>query len=449
MSAIQAMTGKMWDLIVVGGGLTGVAAAVSARREGLEVLLVEQAGFLGGAPGTLLINPFMPYYTTVNGDRFELSRGFFSELRQLLAEAGGYRGGGRQEEDIHEEYLKLALDRLVAREGVQPLFHATLCGVEKTGETLEAVKVATKAGVLTFRSRCFIDCTGDADLAAMAGCPYHLGREDGLCQPMTLCFRIGNVDIPTFQKNRQAMQEKYKRLQAEGKISNPRENVLIFSTLVDGVLHFNTTRVVKHNPTDPFDVTEAEMIAREQMFEMFDFLRENCPGFEKSQLLYSAGSIGARESRMIDGEYLLTENDLRGCVQFDDAIAAGNYDIDIHNPEGTGTSHYYFPAGTWYTIPYRALLPRNAGNLLVAGRCISTTHEAQASIRIMPIVATLGQAAGVAAALAVKGGQGVKEIDVKALQDILVENGAFIGKEEMKGERACCSGSSRRWRRSM
>ena len=422
---LKDMTSKKWDVIVVGGGLTGVAAAVSARRQGLDVLILEKAGFLGGAPGTLLINPFMPYSTTVNGERFELSRGFFSELRALLREVGGYVEG---REDIHEEYLKLALDRLVTREGVNVLFHTTLCGAKKDGEAITEISVVTKAGVLSFTAQCYIDCTGDADLAVMAGCPYHLGRPDGLCQPMTLCFRIGNVDIPTFRKNRQAMQEKYKQLQAEGKIKNPRENVLIFNTLVDGVLHFNTTRVVKHNPTDPFDVTEAEMIAREQMFEMYHFLTENCPGFEKSQLLYSAGSIGARESRMIDGEYLLTQEDLVGCVKFDDAIAAGNYDIDIHNPEGTGTSHYYFPAGTWYTIPYRSLQPKNADNLLVAGRCISTTHEAQASIRIMPIVATLGQAAGTAAALAVKGGVGVKEIDPSALQELLEKNGAFIGK---------------------
>ena len=420
----KTMTGRTWDLIVVGGGLTGVAAAVSAKREGLDVLLIEKAGFLGGAPGTLLINPFMPYSTVVDGKRFELSRGFFSELRAILKEIGGYVDG---REDIHEEYLKLALDRMVMKEGVRPLLHAALCGVEKDRETVRAVKVVTKAGVLTFKARYFIDSTGDADLAVMAGCPYHLGRPDGLCQPMTLCFRIGNVDIPTFQKNRQAMQEKYKQFQAEGKIKNPRENILIFNTLVDGVLHFNTTRVVKHNPVDPFDVTEAEMIAREQMFEMFYFLRDNCPGFEKSQLLYSASEIGARESRMIDGEYLLTETDLRDCVKFDDAIAAGNYDIDIHNPEGSGTSHYYFPAGTWYTIPYRSLQPKNADNLLVAGRCISSTHEAQASYRIMPIVTTLGQAAGTAAAVACRANVGVKEIDIRTLQDILVKNGAFIG----------------------
>lgn len=422
---MQEHTNKHWDLIVVGGGLTGVAAAVAARRQGLDVLLLEKAGFLGGAPGTMLINPFMPYSTTANGEKMALSRGFFAELQELLREVGGYHGPGR--EDIHEEYLKLALDRLVVREGVQVLFHATLCGVQKNEETIIALQAATKAGVLTFTARTYIDCTGDADLAVMAGCPYQLGREDGLCQPMTLCFRIGNIDVPTFQRNRQLMQDKYKQLQAEGRIKNPRENVLAFNTLVDGMLHFNTTRVVRHNPVDPFDVTRAEMTAREQMFEMYHFLKEHVPGCENSQLIYSAGEIGVRESRKIQGEYILTQEDLVGCVKFPDRIAAGNYDIDIHNPEGSGTSHYYFAPGTWYTIPYRTLLPKNADNLLVAGRCISTTHEAQASIRILPIVATLGQAAGVGAAVAHHAGVLPREADVAEIQRILTEAGAFIG----------------------
>ena len=423
--SITEKTSGVWDLIIVGGGLTGVAAAVSARRMGMEkVLIIEKAGFLGGAPGTCLINPFMPYYTTVDGQRVDLSQGFFSELRHLLAELGGYEPGP---EILHEEYLKIALDRLTRREGVQALFHAMLCGVEKEGETLAAVQAATKAGVLTFRGRYFIDCTGDADLAVLAGCPYHLGRPDGLCQPMTLCFRIGNVDIPVYLRNRALMQQKYKEAQAAGRIKNPRENVLIFGTLVDGMLHFNTTRIVKHNPTDPFDVTEAEMLAREQMLEMYAFLRAEAPGFEHSQLVYSAGEIGARESRMIDGEYTLTQEDLVNCVKFEDAIAAGNYDIDIHNPEGSGTSHYYFPAGTWYTVPYRCLQPRNAENLLVAGRCISSTHEAQASYRIMPIVTTLGQAAGTAAAIAARQDISVKKIDTAELQRALKAHGAVIG----------------------
>lgn len=420
---MQKLINTQWDALVVGGGLTGVAAAVAARRQGLEVLLLEKAGFLGGAPGTMLINPFMPYSTTVDGQRFALSRGFFAELQELLREVGGYHGPGR--EDIHEEYLKLALDRLVVREGVRVLFHATLCGVEKSGETIVALQAATKAGTLRFTARRYLDCTGDADLAVMAGCPYQLGRGDGLCQPMTLCFRIGNVDIPVFRENRQLMQDRYKQLKAEGKIRNPRENVLVFNTLVDGMLHFNTTRVVRHNPVDPLDVTRAEMAAREQMFEIYHFLREQVPGFEHSQLVYSAGEIGVRESRKIVGEYVLTQEDLVACTKFPDRIAAGNY--DIHNPEGSGTSHYYFAPGTWYTIPYRSLLPLKASNLLVAGRCISATHEAQASIRILPIVATLGQAAGVAAAVSLRAGVAPREADVAEIQRILTREGAFIG----------------------
>lgn len=422
---VSTYTDRQWDLIVLGGGMTGVAAAVSAKRLGLSVLILEKAGFLGGAASTCLINPFMRYFTTVGGKRFDLSRGFFTELHNLMSEVGSLKEG--HGENIHEEYLKLAMDRLVTREGVDVLFHAMLCGVEKDEETLTAVQMATKAGLLTFKARYFIDCTGDADLAAMAGCPFQLGREDGLCQPMTLCFRIGNVDLEKYRENRQLMQDMYKKLQDEGKITNPRENVLVFDTLVDGMLHFNTTRVVKHNPTDPLDVTRAEMIAREQMFEMYNFLHDNIPGFENSQLLYSAGEIGARESRMIVGEHVLTQEELKDCTKFEDAIAAGNYDIDIHSPDGSGTSHYYFEEGTWYTIPYRCLQPKNAGNLLVAGRSISTTHEAQASVRIMPIVTTLGEAAGTAAALACRAGVDVKHVDVQELREQLTRQGAFVG----------------------
>jgi len=416
-----------FDVIVVGGGLTGVAAAVCAAREGMKVLILEQSGFLGGAMGNCLINPFMPYTTKmeINGEKktVKLSDGFFTEIMDRLAEMGG-----RQGSTFHEEYLKLILDRMVVEAGVTVLLHSTLCGVEKSGDTITGVTTVSKAGKLTMHAKCFIDCTGDADLAVMAGCPTHLGRDkDQMCQPMTLCFRLANVDIEKYRENKPMINELYQKFQAEGKIKNPRENVLVFYTHVDGMIHFNTTRVIKLDPTNPFDVTNAEMMAREQMFELYYFLRDNVPGCEKSQLLYSASEIGVRESRMIIGEYVLNQDDLVNCVKFEDKIAAGNYDIDIHNPSGSGTSHYYFEDGTWYTIPYRSLLPKNADNLLVAGRCISSTHEAQASIRIMPIVATLGHAAGVAAGLANKAGVGVKEIDVKQLQAQLEAEGAFIG----------------------
>ena len=424
MNRTQEMTETLWDLIVVGGGMTGVAAAVSAKRQGLKnVLIIEKAGFLGGAAATELINPYMPYYTKVDGQTFYLSRGFFLEMRRMILDLAGC-----DETDLlHEEYVKIAFDALVRKEGIQPLFHGLLCGVEKENDHISAIRVAFKCGILEFRSRFFIDCTGDADLAAMAGCPYHLGRPDGLTQPMTLCFRIGNIDIPTFNSNRKLMQDTYTRLKDEGKIHCPRENVLVFRTLVDGMLHFNTTRIVKRNPTDPFDVTEAEIEARSQMLEIFHFLRNYVPGCEKAQLLYSAGEIGARESRMIDGAYTLTQEDCKACTKFPDAIAACNYDIDIHNPEGSGTSHYYFEPGTWYTIPYRCLVPLRAENLLVAGRCVSCTHEAQASLRCMPTVTTMGEAAGIAAYLAVSGETDNQHISVSDLQKKLTECGAFTG----------------------
>ena len=286
MIDISSMTNKEWDLIVVGGGMTGVAAAVAAKREGVEnVLLIEKAGYLGGAAATSLITPFMRFYTTVDGKQYLLSRGFFTELRALMRETGAQND---RDYTIHEEYLKVALDRLVKKEGIQPLYHAMLCGVHKDGETITAVDVATKAGRLTFKARYFIDCTGDADLAAQAGCPFHLGRPDGLCQPMTLCFRVGNVDTAAFWKGMKDVQKKYKELKEAGEIKNPREDVLAFATLDEGVIHFNTTRVVKHDPTNPFDVTEAEMIAREQMVELVDFLRKYAAGCEHCQLLYSA-----------------------------------------------------------------------------------------------------------------------------------------------------------------
>ncbi|HOB36656.1 MAG: FAD-dependent oxidoreductase [Clostridiales bacterium] len=262
---------------------------------------------------------------------------------------------------------------------------------------------------------------------ALCGCPYHIGREkDNLCQPMTLCFRALGVDMEKFRESGKVLNRLYQQMQKEGKIKNPRENVLFFYYFVDDILHFNSTRVVKLNPTDAFDLTRAEIEAREQVFELFDFLKENIDGFQNSSLIMTAPSIGVRESRMIDGEYLLTGRDLISCRKFEDSIAAGNYDIDIHNPEGSGTSHYYFPEGQYYTIPYRSLIPKNVDNMLVAGRCISADHEAQASIRIMPIVCCLGEAAGTAVGVAAGEGVAVNRVDVKKVQERLKAQNAFF-----------------------
>ena len=222
------------------------------------------------------------------------------------------------------------------------------------------------------------------------------------------------------------MQKLYKQMRAEGKIKNVREDILIFPTMSDNTLHFNSTRVVKHNPISAEEVTEAELIAREQVLELFAFLKKNAKGFEDAVLSSTAMRIGVRESRMIDGDYILTQEDLVACTRFEDSISVCNYDIDIHNPEGSGTSHYYFKDGTYYTIPYRCLTARNNVNLLVAGRCVSATRLASGAIRPTAQCMALGEAAGVAAAMAVKENKTPKTIDVQALRARLLENGAIV-----------------------
>ena len=175
------------------------------------------------------------------------------------------------------------------------------------------------------------------------------------------------------------------------------------------------------------EVTEAEILARRQVYEIYDFMKKHADGLENSFLMMTATEIGVRESRMIVGDYVLSEQECKDCAKFDDAIAACNYDIDIHNPEGTGTSHYYFKAGEYYTIPYRCLIPKTVSNMLVAGRCISSDHGAQASYRIMPVVCCIGEAAGSAIGLLARTKAPVRELNVKQLQELLKQNGAFIG----------------------
>lgn len=421
------MQKSKYDVLVIGGGFSGVAAAVAAARQGMKTLLVESSGCLGGAASNNLVYPFMEYWTidTENGEKRKrfLSRGIFEEIGELYKEISPFKDFVR----FNSEFMKIALDKIVEKSGAEVLFHSTLCGVNMDGETIKSVDLANKAGVMTLSARFFIDCTGDADLAFLCGCPTTLGRnEDSLCQPMTLCFRVVNVDSERFIEQRPAIQELYKQYKKEGKIKNTRENILAFSGLGDGIVHFNSTRVVKHNPTDPLLLSKAETIAREQMAEIYLFLKDNFDCFKDSVLLTSAIKIGVRESRKIEGLHILTQEELKDCTVFFDAIAAGNYDIDIHNPEGEGTSHYYFKDGQYYTIPFRSLIPKRTENLLVAGRCISATHEAQASIRIMPICCTLGEAAGIGAAASVKTNKAAYEADTEEIRRILKENNAVI-----------------------
>lgn len=423
---------KHYNLIVTGGGLTGVAAAVSAAREGLCVLIAEQSGSLGGAMSNCLIYPFMDNATCLPGEDTvrELSAGMFKEFQDLYRELLPPQSAGQIKSPsmYMTEYYKYMLDEIAARNGVDVLFHARLFEVKTGKDKIDAVRFAVKSGVLELSADFYVDATGDGDLFAFAGCEYEVGRtEDGLCQPMTTCFRIANVKEELWAEEEDRVQALYKQYQAEGKISDPRENIFFFSGPGRGIVHMNSTRVIFHNPVDPLELSAAETKARKQIIELMDLLQNHSKAFADSVLVSVAADIGVRESRRLVGEHVLTAGELKACTRFEDSIAAGNYDIDIHNPAGSGTSHYYFKPGEYYTIPYRSLLPKEYANLIVAGRCISTTHEAQASIRIMPICCCLGQAAGTAAGLAFRTGTTAKTVSVPELQRILKENGAFLG----------------------
>ena len=413
---------KDYDLIVVGGGLTGVAAAVAASRQGLSVLLLEQDGSLGGAMSNSFVFPFMRYTYWEDEKWNYLSAGIFKEMVERHRSIGGCSKYGWQ-----PELFKMMLDDMIVEAGVDILFHTRVVNVVMDGRVLKSVLAASKSGTLEIRAKFFIDASGDGELMALSGCAYQLGRaEDNLCQPMTTCFRLSNVNMEKYYEEIDGLQKLYNEKQKTGAITNPRENMLIMGEVSKGVLHFNTTRIVKHNPVDPTELSRAEMEARKQVLELYNFLRQNSEAFRESAIVSVAQNIGVRESRKLLGVHVLTADDLKSLAIFDDSIALGNYDIDIHNPEGTGTYIYSFPKEAYYSIPYRSLLPRETDNLLVAGRCLSATHEAHSAVRIMPICTCMGEAAGVAAAQAVHTGKNAHTLDIHAVQQILEANGAKI-----------------------
>lgn len=406
---------KRYDLLVVGGGIAGVAAAVSAARQGLTVLIVEKFGCLGGALCNSLVYPFMQHRTLESGKL--LSDGIFGEIKKRHADYG----------EASWETFKFVFDDMVTEAGVDVLFHATVFQIHTDGRTLKAVSVATKSGIVECEARYFLDASGDGELLMMAGCDYQLGREsDGFCQPMTTCFRMSGVDIERFKQEHEELIRLYNQQQQEGRIRNPRENILVFYGQGKDILHLNTTRVVKLNPVDAVEVSRAEMEARRQVWEMFTFLKTHAPSCENAELITIANHIGVRESRKLKGVYILTGDDLRQMVHFDDTIAVANYSIDIHNPTGTGTTMYKFEKDNYYYIPYRSLLPKEYDNMLVAGRCLSADHEAHSAARVMPTCACMGEAAGTAFAVSNDTGATLHAVDVQEVRRRLTCAGAVV-----------------------
>ncbi|MDR0377334.1 MAG: FAD-dependent oxidoreductase [Spirochaetaceae bacterium] len=443
-----------YDVIVIGGGPAGAMAAIAAGRNGARTLVVEQYGCLGGALTSGGTGPQMTYHA---GTR-QVIDGIPGEfIRRMIKEGFSpghmedFAGYASSVTPFDSEGMKLVLENMVLEAGVEPLYHTVYTGCEARDGKINGVKLFSKNGFFDASAKVYIDASADADMAVHAGVSAEFGRgQDGLAQPMTMNMKLYNVDreklmdyvldnrddmlqtVP-FDRLREiprtGIQGGYRLIQkarTAGTFTIDRNQILCFETNNPGEFIVNMSRIIKKSGVDPFDLTDAEIEGRRQCFELFRFLRSRIPGFENSVMLSTGPNIGIRESRKINGAYKLTEQDLLENVMFDDAVAMAGYPIDIHSPDGLETNHTFLKPGSWYSVPYRSLISREIANLLIAGRCISVTHEALAAVRTTPLVMAMGQAAGTAAALAAKAGIAVQLMDTAALRKSLIRDGAFL-----------------------
>ncbi len=454
------------DVLVAGGGAAGVAAAISAARSGARVLLVEKMGFLGGSATAAQVPAFCPFSdrqkAVVRGIGWEVLTEMLRRTNRPVPDPGDPKKARMDWVPIDVEVLKCLYDDLCEAAGVDVLFHTFIpevvtdsCspsprigrgGQGGEGDRLLGAVLANKDGLGLARAKVFVDATGDADVAARAGCPFEKGDEGGATQGMTLCFTLADGSREAYLGYVYETGDGYlarlvERARAAGDYDLPDASLVGLGFKSETVAGANLGHVYGHDSTDARSLSRAEVEGRRVVQKLLPFLRKYVPGQQDLFLVCTGPHIGVRESRRIVGDYRLTLEDYLACRSFPDDIARNAYFIDIHAvtsekaararsiSDDATRRHYELPPGKSHGIPYRCLVPQGVENLLVAGRCLSADRAVQGAARVMPFCFAMGEAAGLAAALAAQGSGRTRDVDVVALRARLRAQGAWLGEE--------------------